>query len=214
MGAADSEPASPTATLGGVKAPVRTSWVLIPLLMALALTSGGCSDSGDQSKSQTPTTRKPTATTAVPAQSTKMTPSKVLAADLQYATFAAIVKKSGLSAEIDKAKNLTIFAPNEAAFKAFGKDATKQALDSVTSAKELVTQHVVADRLDLTQLINRTKPLQSLNGAELEIRFDPKKPTAQAGTLPLTVGGESVTTVEIPTDSGYIHVITGVIPAT
>jgi len=180
------------------------------LIGSSALVAGSCSGS-DKSATPSTSSQKPTVTTAVPAKSAKMTPSKVLDADLQYATFNALVKKSGLSAEIDKAKSLTTFAPNEAAFKAYGKEATKQALDSVTSAKELVTQHLVADRLDLTQLINRTKPLQSLNGAELEIRFDPKKPTSQAGTLPLTVGGESVTTVEIPTDSGFVHVISGVI---
>jgi len=143
-----------------------------------------------------------------------MTPSKVLAADLQYATFDALVKKSGLSAEIDKAKNLTVFAPNEAAFKAYGAAATKTALANSSNAQKLVKRHLVPIRLDLSALLNQKNPLVTLGNDSLKVNFDPAGKGSEAGQLALTVGGESVTTTEVPTDSGYIHVITGVIPAT
>ena len=170
--------------------------------VVVALVVAGCSGGGDAS----PSTTRATTTSVHRPPSASMPPSKVLAGDLSFRLFSKMVRTSQLGDELDGARHLTVFAPRDAAFTALGRRAVRRLTTDRAAAAAVVRRHAVTQAVSINDLLNRRKPLTDLAGDPVEVSFDPRSTTG-----PLKVGGAAVTSLEAPTDNGFVVVTSGVV---
>lgn len=176
---------------------MRTRTCLSAVAIAASLLITSCNDSGGKS-SATSDPKKSTSSSAAEQLSASMSPTEVLDADLQYSIFNQVVVASGLGKDLDAAKKLTIFAPSNAAFDELGEDGTAELIADPAAAVAFVQRHAVPASLSAADLINSGGVVTDLAGNDLEVASD------QAA---VTVGGANVTTSNIATRNGYLHVV-------
>jgi len=175
-------------------------------LIVITVATAGCSDESNPAPpSDGPGEQSSRSLPAPPSAS--MSPSVVLNGDLRYQTFAKIVKTSGLSKQLDSAKNLTIFAPLDESFAALGSRSIERLTSNREAAAAVVRRHAVSESASINDLLNRRKPLKDLAGDPVEATFD-----ASNKNGPLRVGGAPVTSTEVPTKNGYLLVTSEIIP--
>lgn len=120
-------------------------------------------------------------------------------------TFSAIMEISGLSGEVDSAKNLTILAPTDDAFAKLPKRQVEQLTTNRAAAAAFITRHLVAENrigLDARSSMKATSSAKSRDGVERRIEIKPGK---------MTFGGVRVFAMEIPTGNGVMLMLDAII---
>ncbi|MCR6650999.1 MAG: fasciclin domain-containing protein [Cellvibrionaceae bacterium] len=122
-----------------------------------------------------------------------------------FNTLVAAVQAAGLDSLLaDESQTFTVFAPTDAAFAKIDEATLAAILADQNLLTALLTQHVVADaEISSVQAYaaNGTS-LTTASGAQVPVRINNKV---------LTVGGAAVSTADIYTSNGVIHVIDSVI---
>ncbi len=176
----------------------RLSMRLAAGVLALGLVAAACGDD-----SETPASKPAaTAATGASAAATKDIVDTAVAAG-SFTVLVEAVKAAGLVDALKAPGPLTVFAPTDAAFadalKSLG--VTKEALfaDKAKLAA-ILTYHVVSGKVMAADVVKLDgKSATTLNGKEIKI-------AVSGGTVTLN-GGTKVTTTDIATSNGVIHVI-------
>lgn len=116
-----------------------------------------------------------------------------------FNTLVAAVQAAGLEETLRSEGPFTVFAPTDAAFAALP-DGTVESLLLPENKDQLIgilTYHVVAGKTKSKDLAGKSLSVATVNGAEVAID----------GTDGVSVGGASVTTADIWTSNGVIHII-------
>jgi len=122
--------------------------------------------------------------------------SDIVARTPELSTFNRLVEKAGLQESLRGAGPLTVFAPNDEAFKAIPAKTLESLMQDPVRLKAVLSYHLVAAKLDAGQIQNGS--LKTLNGAEL--------PTARAGTF-VTVEEAVVQTPDLKASNGVLHIV-------
>ncbi len=118
----------------------------------------------------------------------------------------ALTEADLVTALADETKTYTVFAPTNAAFDKVDATALANLLADVPALTEVLLTHVVADKAITTvdAYAENGMTLTTMSGNTIEVSVD-----ADSGML--MIGGAKVTTTEIVTSNGIIHVIDTVI---
>jgi len=163
--------------------------IVIALLVAVPLVLAACGSSSDDS---TP------AASASPTMAPKdIVDTAVGAGD--FGTLVTVVKAASLVETLKAAGPYTVFAPTDAAFDAVPKKTLAALLaDPNVALKDVLTYHVVAGKVMASDLSDG-QVITTVNGAPLTVTIK------SDGTV--MVGDATVTTADIETSNGVIHVI-------
>jgi transforming growth factor-beta-induced protein len=116
-----------------------------------------------------------------------------------HQTLEAAVVAAGLADDLTTDGPFTVFAPTDAAFAALGTVVDDLLLDPTGELADILLYHVVSGEVLSTDLT--AGDVQTLNGKNITVSFD--------GTDVL-INGAKVTTADIETDNGVVHVIDAV----
>ena len=163
--------------------------IVIALLVAVPLVLAACGSSSDEA---TP------AASASPTMAPKdIVDTAVGAGD--FTTLVTAVKAASLVETLKGAGPYTVFAPTDAAFDAVPKGTLAALLaDPNVALKDVLTYHVVAGKVMSSDLTDG-QVITTVNGAPLTVTIK------SDGTV--MVGDATVTTADIETANGVIHVI-------
>ncbi len=107
----------------------------------------------------------------------------------------------------DESQSFTVFAPTDAAFALIDEKQLAAIINDTDTLTALLTQHVIAGEVDaVTAYSLNGQNATTLSGADIGINIDTTTDTLQ-------FGGVNVTTTNIKTTNGIIHVIDAVIVA-
>lgn len=125
----------------------------------------------------------------------------IAAGNKDFSTLVAAVKAAGLVDALRDAKEITIFAPTNAAFEKLGQKTINDLLKPENKAKltEILTYHVVPGRVmaaDVAKLKDGTK-VKTLSGKEITVR----------NKKGVKINNSRVVKTDIVGDNGVIHVI-------
>jgi uncharacterized surface protein with fasciclin (FAS1) repeats len=118
-----------------------------------------------------------------------------------FTTLVAAVEAAGLVETLSGEGPFTVFAPTDEAFAALPEGTVEGLLEDTEALTAVLTYHVVPGAVmsgDLSDGMTAT----TVNGADIEVGID-------MGTV--TINGATVTTADIETSNGVIHVIDSVI---
>jgi uncharacterized surface protein with fasciclin (FAS1) repeats len=118
-----------------------------------------------------------------------------------FTTLVAAVEAAGLVETLSGEGPFTVFAPTDEAFAALPEGTVEGLLEDTEALTAVLTYHVVPGAVmsgDLSDGMTAT----TVNGAEIEVGID-------MGTV--TINDATVTTADIETSNGVIHVIDSVI---
>ncbi len=133
-------------------------------------------------------------------RSASMSLSEVLAADLAYSTFNRVFQASGLAAELDDAKAITLLVPNDAAMATLGDDVLAE-LEDPGSAAAFVRGHSLDGSSTVTDLLNAGGAVTDRDEGTWTVAVVDGRPT---------VGGAGFAVQDIATRNGYVQVIDAV----
>ena len=119
-----------------------------------------------------------------------------IAADPQLSTLHELVKSAGLTQELAGAGPFTVFAPNNAAFKAVPPKTMDELAHQPQLLKNVLGYHVVSGKHTSADI--RTAKLKTLQGATVEV--------ARAGSF-ITVESAAVTQADVMATNGVVHVV-------
>jgi uncharacterized surface protein with fasciclin (FAS1) repeats len=112
-------------------------------------------------------------------------------------TLVTAVKKAGLADTLNSAQNITVFAPDNAAFAKIPAATLDKVLDSKAELTKILTYHVVSGRYTPGQLADGT-PLKTLEGSTVT-------PAMAGGTY--TVNGAHVVCGNVQTANATVYII-------
>lgn len=121
----------------------------------------------------------------------------------KFGTLIAAAKAAGLAGALSSGKNLTVFAPTDAAFDALPKGTVASLLKPENKAKlaAILSYHVLPRRLTSNQLPHKAIHVRTIRtGGDRTLRV--KK--SRSG---VTVDGANVVAADIKASNGVIHVI-------
>jgi uncharacterized surface protein with fasciclin (FAS1) repeats len=123
----------------------------------------------------------------------------VVKADRHFSTFARVVEAAGLTAELEGAEPMTVFAPTDAAFQALPAGTLDTLLKPENRAKlvALVNYHVVPAAATSQQLNGRTVRATSISGQQLTI-------DARSG---VKVNDATVVRADMKASNGVVHAV-------
>ncbi len=130
-----------------------------------------------------------------------------------HTTLVSLVKKAGLVPTLSSAGPFTVFAPTNEAFAKLPAAAVKKVVSNKALLTKVLTNHVVAGRLDSKAIAAKIKAgggtamLKTVEGGTL-------KASMEGGKLVLTdeKGGESTVTIaDVYQSNGVIHVVDSVL---
>lgn len=122
----------------------------------------------------------------------------------QFTTFVSGIDATNLSGLLKTNKNLTVFAPTDAAFAAMPADKLAKLKSDKTAMQKFVLMHIVNAPIDSTKIKGAKGPVPS--GAGDQILLDG---SAEDGTL--KADGATIVQADLQTGSGLLHVIDGVL---
>lgn len=173
------------------------------LTVVSALALGACS-SDDSSDSSATTTVAPD-TTMAPAEKNIV---ETAAGNEDFSTLVQAVQAAGLAETLSGPRVFTVFAPTNEAFAALPPGTVEDLLKPENKDKlsGILTYHVVSGEV----LAADVKPgkVKTVNGAEFTVAVEDDKVFLIGGTPENKV---EVTTTDIETSNGVIHVINGVL---
>lgn len=125
-----------------------------------------------------------------------------------FTTLLSALKVTGLDTVLSNDENkYTVFAPTDAAFSALGQKTINTLLANPETLKKILQQHVIAAQVDsVTAMSFNGKTATTVQGNELNITINPATDT-------LLFAGVPVSTTDIMTTNGVIHIIDAVITA-
>ena len=169
---------------------------------AAALLFAACSSGDDESAT---TTEAPTETTAAPddaAAESNIVETAVAASD--FTTLVTAVEAADLAETLSGEGPYTVFAPTDAAFEALPAGTLDELLADPEALANVLTYHVVDGDVMAADLSDGME-VEALNGETLTITVDGDT---------VKVNDATVTTADIVTSNGVIHVIdTVLVPA-
>ena len=170
---------------------------------AAALLFAACSSDGDDESATT--TEAPTETTAAPddaAAEANIVETAVAAGD--FTTLVTAVEAADLAGTLSGEGPYTVFAPTDAAFEALPAGTLDDLLADPEALANVLTYHVVDGDVMAADLSDGME-VEALNGETLTITIDGDT---------VKVNDATVTTADIVTSNGVIHVIdTVLVPA-
>ena len=119
----------------------------------------------------------------------------------ELSTFYLLVQQAGLSATLEGAGPITVFAPTNEAFKAVPADKLDKLSKDPVLLKSVLTYHMVPASLKSADITSNTS-VTTLNGIKLAI--------SKAGDF-VTVDDGLVTKADIMTGNGVLHIIDSVL---
>lgn len=123
-----------------------------------------------------------------------------IAGNPELSTLHGLIKTAGLSQELSGSAPLTVFAPNNAAFKAVPAKTMEELGRQPQLLKEVLRYHVVPGKLTSADI--RTAKVKTLQGATVE--------TSRAGAF-VTVESAAVTQADLLAANGVVHVVDAVL---
>jgi uncharacterized surface protein with fasciclin (FAS1) repeats len=117
-------------------------------------------------------------------------------------TLVTAVKKAGLVDTLNSAKNITVFAPDNAAFAKIPSATLDKVLANKAELTKILTYHVAAGRLTPSQLA-ASQPVKTLEGSTV-------KPTMMSGAT-YSVNGASVVCGNVQTANATVYIIDSVL---
>jgi uncharacterized surface protein with fasciclin (FAS1) repeats len=128
---------------------------------------------------------------------------QIASGNADFSTLVAALDATGLNNTLNAAGDFTVFAPTNAAFDALGAGAVTALLGDLPTLEKILLKHVVSGSVDsVTAFTLNGMDVETVNGETVEIAIDSGK---------FTVDGAQVTTFDIVTTNGVIHVIDAVI---
>lgn len=121
----------------------------------------------------------------------------------KFGTLIAAAKAAGLAGALSSGKNLTVFAPTDAAFDALPKGTVASLLKPENKAKlaAILSYHVLPRRLTSNQLPHKAIHVRTIkSGGDRTLRV-------QKSGSGVTVDGANVVAADIGASNGVIHVI-------
>ena len=140
-----------------------------------------------------------------PAEATTPTETiyQIASGNADFSTLVAALDATGLNNTLNAAGDFTVFAPTNAAFDALGAGVVTALLGDLPTLEKILLKHVVSGSVDsVTAFTLNGADVPTLNGETVNIAIDSGK---------FTVDGAQVTTFDITTTNGVIHVIDAVI---
>jgi uncharacterized surface protein with fasciclin (FAS1) repeats len=119
----------------------------------------------------------------------------------QFKTLASLLTKAGLGRTLQGKGPFTVFAPTDAAFAKVPKATLAVLAKNKAKLRAVLLYHVVKGKVTAAQAMN-LRSAKTLNGKPLTIRV---------GAGKLLVGGANVSTADVMTSNGVIHVINKVL---
>ena len=194
--------------------------VMSVLASGLALSTAACSSSSSSSAAS-PATSKPAVVASASQAAASMTDfgpacsavptsgagsfsgmaqapvATAASANPVLSTLVAAVKKAGLVDTLNSAQNITVFAPDNAAFAKIPAATLDKVLDNKAELTKILTYHVVAGRNNPGQLADGV-PLETLEGSTV-------RPTLMGATY--TVNGAHVVCGNVQTANATVYII-------
>ncbi len=121
--------------------------------------------------------------------------------DGNFSSLLRAIRDAGLEETLKGAGPFTIFAPEDTAFESAQAGAMRWIGDDTTRARQVLTHHVVKDRL-LMSALDTARPLRALDGSDLQLR--------PLGAH-VRVGEATITRSDIVAKNGVIHAIDRVV---
>lgn len=167
----------------------RINFLIITLLFSFVITA--CSDDDDDDET---VIEEAPVTTIVDAA----------VANGSFTTLVAALEATGLDETLaDENATFTVFAPTDAAFALLGQEAIDGLLADTDTLSAILTYHVLGSEVNSTAAIGAAgTTVATVNGASLGLSLDGDN---------LLVNTATVTTVDLQTDNGIIHVIDAVL---
>ena len=128
---------------------------------------------------------------------------QIASGNADFSTLVAALDATGLNNTLNAAGDFTVFAPTNAAFDALGAGVVTALLGDLPTLEKILLKHVVSGSVDsVTAFTLNGMDVETVNGETVNIAIDSGK---------FTVDGAQVTTFDIVTTNGVIHVIDAVI---
>lgn len=118
----------------------------------------------------------------------------------QFTTFVAGIDSTNLTGLLKSNKNLTVFAPTDAAFAAMPADQLARLKADKPAMQKFVLHHIVNAPIDSTKIKGAKGPIPS--GAGDQILLDGSDESGQ-----LKVDGANIVQADLHTGSGLLHVV-------
>lgn len=165
---------------------------------AIAIFSAGCGDDSDTESAAPAAT--PAASTPAAAETKDIV--GVASATEDLSTLVAAVTAAKLVETLQGDGPYTVFAPTNAAFEALGEETVTELTTTKTDdLKAILLNHVVEGDVKAADLSDGQK-VKTVGGKELTVAIDGDK---------VTIDGATVTTADVATSNGTVHVIDTVI---
>lgn len=139
------------------------------------------------------------ATPQAPAQKANIVETAVTAG--QFTTLVSLVKKAGLASTLSGKGPFTVFAPTDAAFAKVPKSTLAALGKDKAKLKAVLLYHVASGKLTASKVVNLTS-VKTLQGQSAKVRVSSGK---------VFVDGARVTTPDVMSSNGVIHVINKVL---
>ncbi|MFB9631767.1 fasciclin domain-containing protein [Nonomuraea helvata] len=114
----------------------------------------------------------------------------------ELSTFSAAVKKAGLEENLNSAKDITVFAPDNKAFDAIPKEARDKVMADKEKLVKAINYHVVEGKKEPADLSGAT--LKTLQGGELTVKGSGEN---------LTINGAKIVCGGIHTSNAVVYVV-------
>lgn len=174
----------------GVKVTVASALVVVASLGLAA-----CSDDDDSSsKSSDQTSESTTSSTEASSEGTIV---EVASANPEFSTLVSAVEAAGLVETLNGEGPYTVFAPTNAAFEKIPADTLQAILADKEQLTKILTYHVVPGKV-LSSDLQPTQTVKTVEGQDVTI-------TVTDGVA--KINDATITTTDIETSNGVIHVI-------
>ncbi len=118
----------------------------------------------------------------------------------QFTMLLQAVKQAGLEGKMKTSGPFTVFAPTDAAFSALPPEVSQRLMDPANKAElaGVLSYHVLAGRLLSADVAGKNAEVKALTGQGLVVNGEGEN---------MTVNGANVSTRDMITDNGVVHVI-------
>ncbi|KYK28876.1 hypothetical protein AYK20_06475 [Thermoplasmatales archaeon SG8-52-1] len=117
-----------------------------------------------------------------------------------FKTFIRIIQKAGLTQNLTDGNQITIFAPNDAAFAKFPTEKIESLLNDKDRLLTVIKAHILAKKVMSPSLINMKK-IKTINGKELII----------STTKGLRINDANIIKSDVECTNGIIHALDSVL---
>lgn len=125
---------------------------------------------------------------------------ELASSDPKFSTLVSAVKAADLVETLSSEGPFTVFAPTNEAFEALGKDTLQAVLADKTKLVNILTYHVVPQKLLATEVLAQSS-ITTVQGQELMVSSSPKP----------MVNDATIVATDLSADNGVIHVIDAVL---